>query len=121
MNDRRQEARFVPPARPDIRATLRPGCDVTLVDVCGRGACVHAPKPLRPGSRIHLQVVVAARRLAVAGQVLRCMVWRLEPGSGVVYQAAVRFDAPVDWHWAASTRRVQATTPAMVESDKPLS
>ena len=107
MTDRRQEARFVPPTDRDIRATLRPGCEVTLVDVCGRGVCVHAPKPLRPGSRVHLQVVVAARRLAVAGQVLRCMVWCLEPGSGVVYRAAVRFDDPVEWHWAAPTRRAQ--------------
>ena len=107
MTDRRQEGRFAPPADRHIRATLRPGCEVTLVDVCGRGACVQAPKPLRPGSRVHLQVVVAARRLAVAGQVLRCMVWCLEPGSGVVYRAAVRFDDSIEWHWAEPARRGQ--------------
>jgi hypothetical protein len=107
MTDRRQEARFVPPTDRDIRATLRPGCEVTLADVCGRGACVLAPKPLRPGSRVHLQVVVASRRLAVAGQVLRCMVWCLEPGSSVVYRAAVRFDDSVEWQWGEPIRRAQ--------------
>ena len=105
MKERRQEARFVPPSRSDIRATLRPGCDVSLVDVCAKGARVQAPKPLRPGSRIHLQVMVAARRLVVSGHVLRCMVWRLEPGSGAVYQGALRFDQAVDWNWAESARR----------------
>lgn len=107
MKDRREEARFAPPSRVEMRATLRPGCAVTLVEVSGRGARIHAPRPIRPGARVHLQVVMTARRVAVAGYVLRCMVWSLETGAGVIYQAALRFDHLVDWRWAEGTRRVQ--------------
>ena len=106
MNDRRDEARFAPPARATIRATLRPGCEVHLVDVSGRGALVRAPRPIRPGGRVHLQVVIASRRIAVAAHVLRCGVWQLD-AQGVTYQGALRFDHEVAWGWAEATRRVQ--------------
>jgi hypothetical protein len=104
MKDRRAEARFPPPARAGCQATLRPGCAVSLVEVSGRGAVLLAPRPLRPGSRVHLQVVRAARRIGIAGHVLRCRVWRLEAGAGVTYQAALRFDEAVDWGWPDSSR-----------------
>ena len=105
LKDRRAEVRFAPPARADVRATLRPGCEVQIVDVSGRGALVRAPKPLRPGGRVHLVVMIAARRVAVSAHVLRCVVWSLD-GSGVRYHGALRFDQEVAWRWAEGTRRV---------------
>lgn len=104
--DRRTDARFEPPVRAEARATLRPGCAVRLVDVSAGGALVEAPRPLRPGARVHLQVTTTSRRFAIAAQVLRCMVWSLDPLDGVTYRGALKFDHRIDWCWADSTRRV---------------
>jgi hypothetical protein len=106
MKERREDARFVPPPRLELRATLRPGTMVVLLDVSARGALVQTAKPLRPGARVHLQVVTAARRVSTVGTVLRCMVWSLVGDDGVIYRGAMRFDHPVEWAWAASTRHV---------------
>ena len=107
MTDRRGQARFAPPAAAGVRATLRPGCAVVLVNVSATGALIDAPRPLRPGARVHLQVNTPARRVAVAAHVLRCMVSSLDPLGGVTYQGALRFEHAVDWRWAEGTRRVQ--------------
>lgn len=101
--DRRSEERTVPPAA--LHATLRPGCAVTLVDVSGVGALVEAPRAMRPGARVQLLVATARERHAITAHILRCMVWSLHPVEGVTYRAAIRFDARVDWSWAAPTLR----------------
>jgi hypothetical protein len=99
--DRRADARFDPPAVPDLQATVRPGCAVVLVDVSARGALVQAPRPLRPGSKVHLQVTAGSQRLAIPGHVVRCAVWSLHPLDGVFYRGALQFDERVEWRWAA--------------------
>jgi hypothetical protein len=104
--DRRGQARFVPPAGAGIRATLRPGCAVALVNVCAAGALIDAPRPLRPGARVHLQVLTTTRRFAIAAHVLRCRVSSLDPLGGVTYQGALSFDQAIEWRWAEATRRV---------------
>lgn len=106
--DRRFDARFQPPGAEERRATLRPGTDITLIDVSAGGALVQAPRPLRPGARVHLQIGIASRRVAIAAHVLRCAVWSLDPLDGVTYRGALKFDQRVDWQWADPTRRVQA-------------
>jgi hypothetical protein len=106
ISERREDARFAPPPRLDVRATLRPGCVVVLLDVSSRGALVQAARPLRPGARVHLQVLTPTRRFAMVATVLRCMVWSLVGTDGVIYRGALRFDHPVEWAWAATTRRV---------------
>ncbi|MBA2301726.1 MAG: PilZ domain-containing protein [Acidobacteria bacterium] len=107
LKDRRLEGRFVPPTRGHVRATLRPGCGIVLVDVSESGALIEAPRPLRPGARVHLQVVTTTRRFAMAANVLRCVVWSLDSEDGAMYRGALRFDQRVDWGWAEATRRVQ--------------
>jgi hypothetical protein len=107
MSERREDARFPLPPRVELRATMRPGCVVVLVDVSARGALVQAARPLRPGARVHLQVVTTSRRLSVAASVLRCRVWSLVGDDGVIYRGALRFDHPIEWAWAEATRRVQ--------------
>jgi len=106
VSERREDARFAIPPRIELRATMRPGCMVVLVDASARGALVQAARPMRPGSRVHLQVITASRRISIVGCVLRCMVWSLVGNDGVIYRAALRFDGPVEWAWAESTRRV---------------
>ena len=102
--DRRQFSRFPPPSSAASRATLRPGCVVSLVDVSAGGALVEAARPLRPGARVHLQVATAARTFAIAAQVLRCMVWSLDPLDGVTYRGALKFEQCIEWSWGGATR-----------------
>lgn len=99
--DRRFDARFDPPAIASLQATVRPGCAVTLVDISAGGALVQAPRPIRPGAKVHLQVTTGSRRLAIAAQVLRCIVWALHPLDGVTYRGALKFDERVEWRWQA--------------------
>lgn len=106
--DRRVDARFDPPAIADLQVTLRPGCAVTLVDISACGALVQAPRPMRPGSKVHLQVTTSSQRLAIPAQVLRCAVWSLHPLDGVTYRGALKFDERVEWCWGEATRRVQS-------------
>jgi hypothetical protein len=108
--DRRFDARFDPPAVPELRATVRPGCAVKLVDVSAGGALVQAPRPMRPGARVHLQVTAGSQRLAIPAQVLRCSVWSLHPEHGVTYRGALIFDERVEWHGAELAGRPQVLT-----------
>ena len=105
--EQRVDARFAPPGPLEARATLRPGCAVTLIDVSAGGTLIEGPRPLRPGAAVHLQVTTAARRFAIAAHVLRCAVWSLDPVDGVTYRGALRFEHRVEWSWAEPTRRVQ--------------
>ena len=102
--DRRMDSRFSPPDPHAARATLRPGCVVSLVDVSRGGALVEGPRPLRPGARVHLQVATAARTFSIEAQVLRCAVWILDPIEGVRYRGALHFDQRIDWTWPDASR-----------------
>jgi hypothetical protein len=115
--DRRLEARFPVPDEGAARATLRPGCVVSLIDVSGGGALVEGPKPLRPGARVHLQVTTASRTFAIEAQVMRCAVWILDPFDGVRYRGALRFDRRIEWSWGTSSR-VGSEVPVPAEPDR---
>lgn len=99
VTDRRTDARFPPPLRGAGRATLRPGCIVTLLDVSAGGVLVQAPRPLRPGARVHLQLVTAARTFVLTAYVLRCAVWSLDPDDGVTYRGALKFEQRCEMFW----------------------
>lgn len=105
--DRRVDARFEPPPQAEARATLRPGCRIALIDVSAGGTLIEAPRPLRPGASVHLQVTTAGRRLAIGAHVLRCAVWALDPLDGVTYRGALKFEHRIEWWWAEPTRCVQ--------------
>lgn len=102
--DRRVDTRF-PAEAVTARATLRPGCVVAVIDWSAGGALVQAAKPLRPGSRVHLQVIVEHCTLALAAHVLRCAVWSLDPYEGVTYRGALKFEARCELFWEDATRR----------------
>lgn len=101
--DRRHDARFAPPARAD--ATLRPGTPVVLVDVSAGGALIEAARPLRPGAWVHLLVNTDGHRVAIVAQVLRSMVWSLDPVDGVTYRGGLHFEHRVEWGWSHPARR----------------
>jgi hypothetical protein len=97
--ERRADARFPLPRAHVVRATLRPGCAVVLVDFSAGGALVRAGRPFRPGARVHLQLVTATRTWVLAAQVLRCTVWSLDELEGATYQGALRFDQRCESFW----------------------
>lgn len=106
--DRRADARFPPLRFAETRATLRPGCIVLLVDLSAGGALVEAVRPLRPGARVHLQLVTEQRTLALPAHVLRCAVWSLDARDGATYRGALKFENRCDLFWEAETRRGSA-------------
>lgn len=104
--DRRTDARFPSSGATAARATLRPGCPVAVVNVSASGVLVQAARPLRPGARVHLQVVTTVRTFTLAAHVVRCAVWAIDDGQGATYRGALRFE-----HRAESVRESLAPPP----------
>lgn len=103
LTERRADTRFCQPVIAGMQAILRPGYAVSLVDLSTGGALIQGPRPLRPGARVHLQLLTGTRRLGISGHVLRCSVASLDSRQGVQYRGALKFDHPCDALWEAST------------------
>jgi hypothetical protein len=101
MNDRRREGRV--PGR-GVRARVRLGHRLVVVDVSARGALVEGQCPLRPGSRVEVQLESEARGSMVAARVTRCLVSAIDPECGVTYRAALSVADSCDWVREAATR-----------------
>jgi PilZ domain len=99
LADRRVEARFPPSPVLPMRATLRPGFNVRVVNLSGGGALLQGARAFRPGSRVHLQLVTSTRTLVLAAHVLRCAVWALDDLDGVTYRGALRFEQRCESIW----------------------
>ena len=94
MRERREEARR--PA-PGVRGRVRLGHGLVIVDVSSRGALVEGRSPLRPGSRVEVQLETDARRELIAARVTRCGVVAIDPEAGVTYRAALAFTESCEW------------------------
>jgi hypothetical protein len=103
LTDRRADTRFGQPVIAGTQAILRPGYAVSLVDLSAGGALIQGPRPLRPGARVHLQLLTGSRRLGIAAHVLRCSVASLDSRQGVQYRGALRFERRCDTLWEGST------------------
>ena len=101
--DRRLDRRFGQPVIAGTQAILRPGYAVALIDLSAGGALIEGPRPLRPGTRMHVQLVNGTRRLALTAHVLRCSVAALDAEAGVRYRGAIRFDERCEAIWEANT------------------
>jgi hypothetical protein len=112
LTDRRSDARFPPPWRGATRVTLRPGCPVVLVDLSAGGALVQGSRPLRPGARVHVQIVIEIGTFVLAARVLRCAVWSLDPYAGVTYRGALEFEDRCEVVWKSETTGWSALLPA---------
>jgi hypothetical protein len=102
--DRRLDMRLGQPAIAGTQAILRPGYAVSLIDLSAGGALIQGTRPLRPGARVHLQLVSGGRRLALGAYVLRCAVVSLDSNKGVQYRGALKFDRRCDELWEANAR-----------------
>src|SRR4051812_40849227 len=100
MHERRGEPRV---AAEGVRARVRLGPRLVVLDVTSRGALVEGPHPLRPGSRIDVHLESDARRDLIAARVTRCGVVAIHPESGVTYRAALSFNESCDWVREAAT------------------
>ncbi len=92
--DRRREQRV---AGTGLRARLRPGYRLIIIDMSCAGALVEARRPLRPGSSVDLHLESEARGAMVAARVVRCAVAAIDSESGVTYRAALCFRERCDW------------------------
>ena len=101
--DRRLDRRFGQTAIAGTQVILRPGYAVALIDLSAGGAMIEGPRPLRPGTRVHVQLVNGARRLALTAHVLRCSVAALDGEAGVRYRGALRFDERCETIWEVNT------------------
>jgi len=101
--DRRLDERFGQPAIAGAQAILRPGYSVSLVDLSAGGALIEGARPLRPGMRVHVQIVTSARRFALSAHVVRCSVASLDSSAGVRYRGALRFDERCEAIWEGGT------------------
>jgi hypothetical protein len=101
--DRRLDERFGQPAIAGTQVILRPGYAVSLVDLSAGGALIEGPRQLRPGMRVHVQLIAGQHRFGLSAQVLRCSVAALDSNAGVRYRGALRFDERCDGLWEASS------------------
>ena len=79
-----------------VKARIRPGHDVTLIDLAPGGALLEADRRLLPGSSVELHIQSADRHASLRGCVLRCCVVRVRPAS-VCYRGAIAFDRHLPW------------------------
>ena len=79
-----------------VSARVRPGYDVSLIDVSAGGALVESGYRLLPGARVELQFETSRLSAAVRGRVVRCSVSQLRSTS-VCYRGAVAFDRHLPW------------------------
>lgn len=101
MTDRRRTRRI---HAPDVRARVRHGHRLRVIDVSPEGALVEAAAPLRPGSQVELQVEHNERRGSFGALVVRCDVSAISPHRGTTYRAGLAFREPCDWVCEAPTR-----------------
>jgi hypothetical protein len=104
IKDRRCDPRYGWSSEDISQATLRPGCVVHVVDLSAGGALVQATRPLRPGARLHFQLVLRHRSFGLVAHVLRCAVWALDSREGVTYRGALRFEERCESFWETETQ-----------------
>lgn len=89
--ERRQSSRLHGEAHGILRARVRPGHDVAVIDACAGGLLIETERRLLPGAAIDVQLSTADGAISVRGCVLRCSVARLRPGN-VFYRGAIGFE-----------------------------
>ena len=92
LAERRTDKRCTAEALRVSLATLRPGRHVRVIDLSPAGVLVQADRPLRPGSRVQIRLVLASSTVSITAHIVRCSVSAIHPEYGVAYRAALRFD-----------------------------
>ena len=110
-----------------VAARVRPGHDVSVIDVSAGGALIESAHRLLPGTSVELQLETANHRVGVRGCVLRCAIVGLR-SNAVSYRGAIAFDRCLPWfvdedstgypvpsaeHRAGRSERAAATQPLL--------
>jgi PilZ domain len=103
LTERRTHSRFGQPTIANVRAVLRPGHVVALANLSAGGALILGSRPLRPGSRVFLQITIAEQSGGRTAQVVRCAVASLDGFECVQYRSGIRFDDQWDSLWEQCT------------------
>lgn len=77
-------------------ARVRPGHEVTVINLSSGGALVEAAVRLLPGARVTLQFVGPGVGLRAAARVIWCRVAALDAERGVRYRGALAFDRTLE-------------------------
>ena len=102
VTERRGFSRFAESSVRHLQAVLRPGHPVAIVNLGGGGALVDGWRPLRPGSRVFLQLTVGDQTAGRSARVVRSTVASLT-GDGVRYRSALSFDEVWETLWEQCT------------------
>src|SRR4051794_31487554 len=80
-----------------VAARVRPGYDVTVINLSAGGALIESHRRLLPGAGVdlHLQSIGRAAEI-VRGEILRCTVVRLRE-SVITYRGAIAFERRLWW------------------------
>ncbi len=92
-SERRRERRHVGGGRWQSATVIRPGQDVTLINICSRAALLESAARLRPGAQTEMQLAATGDRLSVRGRLERCYVADIEP---IRYRGVLMFEQPVE-------------------------
>jgi hypothetical protein len=79
-----------------VRARVRPGRDVILLDFSCGGVLVEATSRLLPGGVVDLQIIGQGRAWGRSARVVRCRVSALLADECVRYRAGIEFLRPLD-------------------------
>jgi PilZ domain len=91
-----------------VRARVRPGHPVTLMDVSASGALIETNRRLLPDAFVEIHVETLSQCANVRGRVVRCAVTSVRPAV-VRYRGAIQFDSYLPWFvedegWVGHTR-----------------
>jgi len=95
-SERRRNRRHARPEQWIVSARIRPGHDVSVVDVSAGGALVESERRLLPGSTVELHLRCARRSEIVRGHIVRCAVARLR-ANAICFRGAIAFDHNLLW------------------------
>jgi len=98
VSDDKRERRLSPrtTAHDVVTARVRPGRQVSVIDLSAGGALIETSHRLLPGTHVELHVEGTDRSATVRGRVVRCAVSQLR-SSSVSYRGAIVFERDLAW------------------------
>jgi hypothetical protein len=79
-----------------VTARVRPGRQVSIIDLSASGALIETSHRLLPGTDVELHVEGTDRSATMRGRVLRCAVSQVR-SSSVSYRGAIAFERHLPW------------------------
>lgn len=108
--ERRAAPRVATPhAAASLKAWLRSGAEIALINLSAAGALIESGRRLMPGARVDLQVHTRTGRFVLTGRLVRAEVSALR-SDAVRYRAGMAFEGASVGSAASLTRMVQGSS-----------